>query len=327
MHETDKKMISITTPVLNEEDNVFPFYEAVCNAIEPLGERYRFEFLFTDNHSSDDTFGKLATLADEDDRIRVLSFSRNYGFQRSVYTGLVNARGAAAIQIDCDLQDPPEMIPRFIEKWEEGYQNVFGVRSSRKESRIKSGMRSIFYRLIDALSEDALPHDAGDFRLVDRKILDALKKFDDYQPYLRGEIAAMGFKQVGIDYERPERLRGKSKFNWRDMTKLALDGILNHSIVPLRIATFIGLFVSLVTFLGIIGYLVGKFFFGAEWPAGFATTTILILLAISLNALFLGIIGEYLGRIYQQVKKRPLVIVEREIDPASERSDDGNGHN
>ncbi|MCL4474256.1 MAG: glycosyltransferase [Actinobacteria bacterium] len=313
MSEPDKKLITITVPVLNEADNVSPFYEAVCNAIEPLIERYRFEFLFTDNHSSDGTFERLAFLGDADDRIRVLRFSRNYGFQRSVYTGLVNARGDAAIQIDCDLQDPPEMIPRFVEKWEQGYQNVFGIRSSRQENRLKSGMRSFFYRLIDKLSEDNLPHDAGDFRLVDRKILEALKQCDDYQPYLRGEIAAMGFGQAGIEYERPDRQHGKSKFSTRDMTKLAVDGILNHSIVPLRIATFIGLMVSMLTFLGIIGYLIGKFYFGADWPAGFATTTVLMLLAISLNALFLGIIGEYLGRMYQQVKKRPLVIIEREI--------------
>lgn len=313
MPETDKKLITITIPVLNEEDNIFPFYEAVCHAIEPLSERYRFEFLFTDNHSTDGTFEKLSLLAEADDRIRVLRFSRNYGFQRSVYTGLVNACGDAAIQIDCDLQDPPEMVLRFIDKWEQGYQNVFGIRSSRQENRLKSGMRSFFYRLIDILSEDHLPRDAGDFRLVDRKILEALKQCDDYQPYLRGEIAAMGFRQVGIEYERPDRQLGKSKFSTRDMTKLAVDGILNHSIVPLRIATFIGLIVSVLTFLGVIGYLIGKFYFGADWPAGFATTTVLILLAISLNALFLGIIGEYLGRMYQQVKKRPLVIIEREI--------------
>ncbi len=313
------KLITITVPVLNEEENIFSFYQRVCGVIDPLSDRYRFELLFTDNHSTDGTFQKLAELAKADDRIRVLRFSRNWGFQRSVYTGLVNACGHAAIQIDCDLQDPPEMIPRFIAKWEQGYQNVFGIRHSRQESRLKSGVRRLFYRLIDTLSEDRLPHNAGDFRLVDRKILEALKQFNDYQPYLRGEIAAMGFRQVGIEYERPDRQRGKSKFNWREMTKLAVDGILNHSIVPLRIATFFGLIISVLTFLGTIGYLAGKLFFGADWPAGFATMTILILLAISLNALFLGIIGEYLGRIYQQVKKRPLVIVEQEIGPAPHR--------
>ncbi|MBE0429438.1 MAG: glycosyltransferase family 2 protein [Thermoleophilia bacterium] len=324
MPEADKKLITITVPVLNEEENIQPFYEAVSDAIAPLKERYRFEFLFTDNHSTDSTFEKLASLAEADDRIRVLRFSRDYGFQRSVYTGLVNAAGDAAIQIDCDLQDPPEMIPRFIDKWEQGYQNVFGIRISRQENRLKTGMRRFFYRLIDLLSEDRLPHDAGDFRLVDRKILDALKQFNDYQPYLRGEIAAMGFSQAGIEYERPGRQRGKSKFKGGDMIKLALDGILNHSVIPLRIATFIGLIVSVLTFLGIIGYLVGNFYFGADWPAGFATITIFILLAISLNALFLGIIGEYLGRIYQQVKKRPLVIVEREIGSSRGPGDSAN---
>ncbi len=148
------KLITITVPVLDEEENISPFYQRVSRVIDTLGNRYRFELLFTDNHSTDGTFEKLAELAKLDKRIRVLRFSRNCGFQRSVYTGLVNACGNAAIQIDCDLQDPPEMIPQFIAKWEQGYQNVFGIRSMRQESRLKSSARRLFYRLIDMLSED-----------------------------------------------------------------------------------------------------------------------------------------------------------------------------
>jgi dolichol-phosphate mannosyltransferase len=182
-------------------------------------------------------------------------------------------------------------------------------------------VRKTFYRIIDWLSEDELPLDAGDFRLVDRCILDELQKFEDNQPYLRGAIAALGFDQIGIPYNRAERQRGKSKFSFGELIGLALDGILNHSVVPLRIATYLGLTISVITFLGLVGYAIGRLFLGKDWPPGFATTIILILGSLSLNALFLGIIGEYLGRIYRQVKRRPLTIVERELNPVGTRAD------
>jgi len=304
------RLISIVVPVFNEEDNIVPLYDRVLKVMFSLADRYDYEFIFTDNHSTDMTFERLEQLARRDKRVRIYRFSRNFGFQRSIYTGYSKANGDVAIQLDCDLQDPPELITEFVRYWEEGYQVVYGVRRTRKESWLISRVRNVFYWLIDLLSEDNLPHNAGDFRLVDRRVLDELKRFDDHQPYLRGTIAAMGFKQIGIPYDRAERLSGKSKFSLGGLFKLATDGILNHSIIPLRISTFTGLTISLITFLGIIGYLIGKLFLGKEWPAGFATTTTLILLSLSLNALFLGIIGEYLGRIYQQVKKRPLTIIE-----------------
>jgi dolichol-phosphate mannosyltransferase len=278
-----------------------------------VNEQYEFEFLFTDNHSSDRTFEVLAELASVDPRVRAIRFSRNFGFQRSILTAYNNARGDAAVQIDCDLQDPPSLIIEFLRKWQSGYQVVYGVRTTRKESWGMSTTRKIFYRLIDSLSDDPLPHDAGDFRLIDRRVLDQLLKFDDYQPYLRGAIAALGFEQIGIPYSRAERHYGESKFSFGELIGLALDGILNHSVVPLRIATYLGLLISLLTFLGIVGYGIGRVVFGANWPPGFATVIMLILGSLSLNALFLGIIGEYIGRIYRQVKNRPLTIIEREL--------------
>src|ERR1051326_288999 len=226
----------------------------------------------------------------------------------------MKAAGDAAVQIDCDLQDPPELIREFLRLWAEGWHVVYGIRRSRKEGWGIQATRRVFYRLLDALSEDRLPHDAGDFRLVDRRILEQLKQIDDYQPYLRGAIASLGFNQIGVPYDRNVRTHGSSKFSVRDLVALALDGILNHSVVPLRIATFTGLLVSVLTFLGLLFYAIDKLAFGGDWPPGFATTISLILLALSLNALFLGIIGEYLGRIYKQIKKRPLTIIESQID-------------
>lgn len=317
-----KRLISICVPVFNEEGNIEPLYRELLPVMGGLSAKYDFELLFTDNHSTDRTFEILESLARQDHRIRAIRFSRNFGFQRSIFTAYMNCRGEAAIQIDCDLQDPPSLIADFIEKWEQGYHVVYGVRTSRKESRWMNTTRRIFYRLIDALSEDPLPHDAGDFRLVDRRILNELRAFEDYQPYLRGTIAAIGFQQIGLSYDRAERLTGESKFSFGELFGLALDGILNHSVVPLRIATLLGSVVSVTTLLGIVGYMIGRLFLGRNWPPGFATIIILILGSLSLNALFLGIIGEYLGRIYRQVKRRPLTITERELNPVEASTED-----
>jgi polyisoprenyl-phosphate glycosyltransferase len=262
-------------------------------------------------------YAVITALAAADHRVRAFRFSRNFGFQRSILEGYRRARGDAAVQLDADMQDPPELIPRFIERWESGAKVVYGIRAKRPESALLSLARKAFYRIAAVLSDDPLQIDAGDFRLLDRVVIDVLAQLDDAQPYLRGTIAAMGFEQVGIAYERAERTAGRSKFSFRHLMGLSLDGILNHSTVPLRVASYTGLFVAVATVLGSIGFLVSRLAFGQEWPPGFATTTLLILLGIALNALFLGIIGEYLGRIYKQVKRGPNVIIEHSIDAAT----------
>lgn len=312
------KRISILIPVYNEEENIFPLYTALKPILETLNISYQIELLFTDNCSNDNTFAKLEELtkiaSSNNINIKVLRFSRNFGFQKSIHTAYINSTGDAAVQIDCDLQDPPELILSFVKKWEEGYAVVYGIRKTRKEGFFITSLRKVFYFIIDQLSEDKLPRDAGDFRLVDKAVIEELKKIEDQNPYLRGSIATMGFKQIGIEYDRAARQRGESKFPLKELIKLALDGILNHSILPLRMATYIGLIVSFITFIGIFVYSFRRLFFHHEWPAGFTTTTVLLLLSISLNALFLGIIGEYLGRIYHQVKKRPITIIEKKIN-------------
>ncbi len=309
-------LISIVVPVFNEEPNILPFYQAVRLQAERLAERFDFEFVFTDNHSQDQTFALLAALAAEDARVRIFRFSRNFGYQRSIMTGYAMALGDAAIQLDCDLQDPPQLIETFLDHWQAGADVVYGVRTKRQEAWSLNLARSAFYRLIDRLSEDQIPVDAGDFRLVSRRILDLLKSLDDASPYLRGTIAALGFRQVGVPYERAARAHGESKFPVSKLLSLALDGILNHSIVPLRLSTYFGLAISALTLLGLAGYVIAKLFFASQWPAGFATLSALILASISINAMLLGIIGEYLGRLYLQSKKRPLTIIEHSIDHA-----------
>ena len=311
MHpDSEKKILSIIIPVYNEEENIKIAYDALSSVMLRIQNKYYYELLFTDNHSTDNTFEILRELSKIDSHIRAIRFSRNFGYQRSILMGYTHAAGNMAVQIDCDLQDPPEDILEFLKKWEMGYEVIYGVRKSRKENWFINGIRKIFYRLINFLSEDPLPYDAGDFRLVDRKVLNVLKELRDQQPYLRGTIASIGFKQIGIEY----RERGKSKFKSSDMIRLALDGILNHSTIPLRIASFIGFFVTLVTVMLSIIYFIGKLIYGPLWSSGFATTTILILISIGLNGLFIGIVGEYIGRIYKQVKSSPLSIIEEKIN-------------
>jgi len=311
------KMISFVVPVLNEEGNVDLAYQAIIDIMESRLKRFWFEIIFTDNHSTDKTFENLTRLAKQDHRVRAIRFSRNVGYQRSIHTGYSASLGDAVIQLDCDLQDPPGVIPTFVEKWEEGYKVVYGVRKSRCEFFATSLVRKLFYRLITRISDEPLPHDAGDFRLVDRKLVNVLKTTNETRPYIRGAISAMGFDQIGVPYDRDSRKKGQSKFPLRAMVGLAIDGILSQSIVPLRIAVWLGLLVSIITTLTAIGYLIGKLALGQDWPPGFATTTFLLLTAITLNAVFLGIIGEYLGRIFLQLRGRPFVIVESELNKPS----------
>ena len=309
-----RKLISIVTPVFNEEENIEPFYAAVNAALAGERDRYDFEFVFTDNHSSDSTFIKIHELVARDDRVRAFRFSKNFGYQKSIYTGYMKARGRAAVQLDVDLQDPPELIPQFLRLWEQGYFVVYGIRRNRRESLLLHATRRGFYWLVDALSTDTLPRDAGDFRLIDRRIIDELRKIRDTNIYIRGRIAAMGFRQIGVTYDRAARQRGESKFGFFNLLALSVDAIVSHSTVPLRIATWFGLFAIAAAVLAILGYIAVYFLTGKSWPAGFTTITVLLLFNIGVTSLLLGVIGAYLGRIFEQLKTSPDSIIETEID-------------
>ena len=307
-----KKLVSIIVPVLNEEQNIKLFYEVLTDELNKLNDIYDFEILFTDNHSDDSTFDLLRELNLKDNKVKAYRFSRNYGYQHSILTGYQKSSGEAVIQLDCDLQDPPSLIPVFLNLWQSGYKVVYGVRKKRQENIIINYSRKIFYRLINWLSEDDLPVDAGDFRLVDKKIVEVLRNNNDAQPYLRGAIASMGFNQIGVEYDRSKRANGETKFTTSSLINIALDGILNHSTIPLRISSIIGIIIGLLTIIVILGFLIGKLMYGMDWPAGFATIVILLLVTLSINAIFLGIMGEYIGRIYKQ-SKGVRVIVEDSI--------------
>lgn len=308
-----RRLISIAMPVYNEEANVDRAYTVLTALFKGLPQ-YDLEFIFTDNHSEDRTFDRLAALAKSDDRIKVIRFNRNYGFQRSLLSAYRQASGDAAIQIDCDLQDPPELIPKFLEHWEQGHDVVVGLRRLRQENSLLTLARRVFYMLLSRMTEDRLTRDAGDFRLIDRSILDRLKAVNDFNPYVRGVVSSFATNEIGIQYDRAQRIHGKSKFPVRKLVGFAMDGVIGHSVLPLRLASYSGLIISLIIFVIGIFYIFGALFFGQTWPSGFATVVVVTLFGISLNAIFLGIIGEYVSRIYQQVRYRPLVVVERAIN-------------
>ena len=227
-----KRLVTISIPVLNEADNIAPLMKRL-RAVAEAHHRYDFEFLFTDNASSDATFERLAEEARADSRVRVIRFTRNFGFQTSILTNYLNARGDAAIQIDADLQDPPELLGEFLAAWEQGYKVVYGIRRSRRENPLLNSIRKLFYRVLARLSNVDLPVDAGDFRLIDRVVIEDLRRVKDENPYIRGVIAHLGYRQTGIPYDRAERQRGTSKFRLLSLIRLGIDGVCGQSTKPL----------------------------------------------------------------------------------------------
>ncbi len=309
-----QRLVSLVCPVLNEEEALPLFYQTVAGLLKQWESSYSFEFVFTDNCSTDKTFAILQGLAKSDPRVRVFRFSKNFGYQASIFTGYSQCKGACAIQLDVDLQDPPEMIGEFLKKWEEGFRVVYGVRTRRKESWWMNFVRKAFYRILNLLSTEPIAVDAGDFRLVDRKVIEQIKRLNQSYLYLRGSISQMGFQQIGIPYTRNERELGSSKFGLMQLVSLAIDSVLLHSTVPLRFAAFFGVGVSLLTIISAFTYIVVKIMVGEGWPAGFTTITVLILFSLGLNSLFLGILGEYVGRIYRQRHALQGVIIDEQID-------------
>jgi glycosyltransferase involved in cell wall biosynthesis len=309
----ERKLISVVIPVFNEENNIARAYGEVCRVFDEMG-RYDLEIIFTDNHSVDRTAKILADIARADPRVKVARFVRNFGFQNSVLTGYRLARGDAAFQLDCDLEDPPSSFPEFLALWEKGHDVVVGVRRHRHESKLMQLGRKIYYRLVQRFSNDNLMVDGGDFRLVNRSILDQLRSIHEAHPYTRGLISSLAKRQIGTPIDRDRRLFDRSKFPLRRLFSFAMDGVLAHSVLPLRLATYFGFIMAGGLFLLACGYTIGRLLAGSDWPSGFATLAVLIALGASLNAIFLGIVGEYVGRIYNQVRQRPNTVVEYTIN-------------
>lgn len=314
MLESNKKpLVSISIPVLNESGNLAHLYQRLVALGAKMESRCDLEFVFSDNHSDDTTWDMLTELAARDPRVRAIRFSKNYGFQRSILANYMHTRGDAVMQIDADLQDPPELLEAFFERWQEGFDVVYGVRRKRPESWLLNNFRRVGYWAIDKVSEHPIPRDVGDFRLIDRKVVDVLLKTKTANPYLRGMIAGIGFNQTGIAYDRDARVAGESKFNVNRLVRLGLTAVFNHSTVPLRAASFVGSLILAASLIGALYYVVLRVFH-PELPPGLASIHILVLFGIGLNSFLLGIIGEYILRIYLVLRADPVAVIQQSLN-------------
>jgi len=297
---------SIVAPVFNEEETLPHFYQRIVKTMEQLGES--FELLLINDGSHDHSYKLMQELHERDPRVRAIDFSRNFGHQIAISAGLDYARGQAVIIMDTDLQDPPEVIPDMAARWKAGAEVVYAQRARRLgESRFKLITASAFYRLIGRITSVNIPRDTGDFRLLDRHVVDVLVKMREQHRFMRGLSAWVGFRQEAVLYERQERFAGETKYPLSKMIRFSMDAITSFSHVPLKLATTFGFFLAGLSLLGIIIAAIGRIFFNII--TGQASTLVLVLFLGGVQLIFLGILGEYLGRIYDEVRSRPLYIV------------------
>ncbi len=307
------KLISIVTPCYNEEANVENTYCRVKALFDSLG-RYRYEHIFIDNCSRDGTVEILRRLASQDKNVKVIVNSRNFGHVRSPMYAFLQTRGDAVIPVVADLQDPLEMIPVFLEKWEQGAKMVMGVKARSKESPVMFVIRRFYYKIASRLSEIELTNNFYGFGLYDRVIVEAMRQMNDPYPYGRGMVSEIGYPTVKIEYTQNRRERGITKNNFYTLYDIAMLGITSHSKVPLRLATMLGFAMSAVSLLVAVGYFIYKLVFWNNFPVGIAPLVIGIFFVSAVQLFFIGILGEYIGFIHTQVLRRPLVFEKERIN-------------
>ncbi len=298
--------VSIVVPAFNEEGNLPVIYRRLVAALAPLDLKW--ELLFVNDGSRDASADVIASLAKADARVTALDLARNFGHQAAISAGLDHSRGRAVIIMDADLQDPPEELPRFIAHWREGYDVVYAVRRMRPENWFKRTAYSAFYRLLRRISAIPIPLDAGDFSLMDRRVVDLLEAMPERNRFLRGMRSWVGLKQIGVSYERGERLSGRSNYTLGRLIALALDGLFSFSFLPLRVISLTGLAVSALSIILALAYAIQKIVSGLE-PAGFATIVVSVFFFSGVQLITLGVLGEYVGRIFEEVRRRPLYVV------------------
>jgi dolichol-phosphate mannosyltransferase len=301
-------VISIVIPVFDEQGNLPILYERLSRVMQSTEPEY--EIIFVDDGSRDSSLRLLRDLAGQDPRVIVVELARNFGHQVAISAGIDHAHGCAVIIMDADLQDPPETLPRFIEKWREGHDVVYAIRTNRKEGWFKRTAYSLFYRLLQRIASIEIPLDAGDFCIMDRRVVDILVSMPERNRFVRGIRSWVGLDQIGLEYERDARYSGKPKFTLNRLIYLAMDGLISFSYIPLRTITIVGFGVSLMSILLAAFYAIKKMTYGLS-PPGFATTVVAIFFLAGIQLITIGVIGEYVGRIFEEVKRRPLYIIRR----------------
>ena len=308
-----QKLVTIVTGCYNEVENVRPLYEAL-QAIFTTRPQYRFEILYIDNASQDGTQHILRAIAAEDPSVKVILNARNFGHIRSPMHALMEARGDALILMASDFQDPPEMIPAFLDQWEAGHKVVMAVKQKSEESWLFFQVREQYYRMLARMSDVKLVNQTTGFGLYDRVAIEAIRKIDDPYPYFRGLIADIGFEPAQVPFTQPRRARGISSQNWYSLYDYAFLGIVNHSKIPLRIATILGFVLACLSMLVAIGYLIYKLLFWDSFSVGVAPVLIGFFLLSSVQLVFIGIVGEYIGSIWTQVRHHPYVIEQERLN-------------
>ena len=304
------ELLSVVIPCLNESENLAPLLSRLLPVLTATG--LRFEVIFVDDGSTDDTAQKIEAAHARDPRVKLLSLSRNFGHQPALSAGIDAARGDAVILMDADLQDPPELLPKFVEQWRKGAEVVYAVRERRQEAIWLKASYAIFYRSVARISAVDLPPDAGDFSLMDRVVVDAIRALPERSRFVRGLRAWVGFRQVGVPFERPARLAGTPKYRLRHLVGLAISGYVGFSSLPLRAAAWLGICAALLGF-GLAGWVIATKLADIPSPRGWASTAALILFVGGLQLMVLGVIGEYLGRVYDEVRQRPTYLLRNRV--------------
>ena len=307
------RLISVVTPCFNEQQNVREMYQAI-RAIFAALPQYRYEHIFIDNASRDGTAAILRELAASDRNVKVILNARNFGHVRSGYYALLQARGDAVIALACDFQDPPDLIPEFLRRWEAGSRVVLGVKESSDESGLFYALRSRYYRTLSRIADVELVQQSTGFGCFDQIVIESLRRIDDPYPYFRGLIAEIGHEPSIVTYRQPARQRGVSSQNFYTLYDLAFLGVVNHSKVPLRLATMGGFALSTLSLLVALGYLVYKLLFWNQFSLGIAPILIGFFFLTSVQLFFIGIVGEYIGSIYTQVRHHPHVFEKERIN-------------
>ncbi|MBN1287257.1 MAG: glycosyltransferase family 2 protein [Anaerolineae bacterium] len=322
---SDQPVYSIVVPVYNEEPIIDELYRRMAAVMDGMGESW--ELVLVNDGSQDRSLELMMALHARDPRVHVVSFARNFGHQTAVTAGLDYAQGQAVVIIDADLQDPPELIPQMVEKWREGYQVVYAVRTERRgESRFKLFTARLFYRLIYRITDVDMPLDTGDFRLMDRVVVDSLNRMREHNRFIRGMTSWVGFTQTGVGYVREERYAGVTKYPLRKMIRFAMDAITGFSYFPLQIAIYFSLVLGIIAVLAIPVVVLLRVATGQEVFEGQATTLVVLLLVSSVQFLLFFLLGQYISRIYDEVRDRPLYIVAQAVGFERKPAPPGMGH-
>ena len=308
-----RKKISVVLPAYNEEENITPFHEALAKVFDTELTDLDVEFIFVNDGSQDATWQRIQERIDADPRVRAIGLSRNFGHQAALTAGLAHCTGDAIISMDCDFQDPPELIPKLVREWDAGNKIVYARRSSRSDRPFKKATAKLYYRMLSRVSDVEIPRNVGDFRLIDRVVLDSFLKLDEHARYVRGMIAWLGFKHSFVDFERPNRIHGETHYSLARMMRLAMDGLLNFSFSPLRVALWIGLGAMLVSVLFLL-YMIGDILLNHEEYPLFKWLTVILFGFMGLQYMLVWVLGEYIGRIYNDVRRRPLYVVSEQLN-------------